>query len=60
MTPERLRPDSSRGGVTPLRSVLGWTGVSDNDEGSGPEIIDLEDTLMIRTVRMICMMVIVI
>lgn len=53
MTPERLRPDSSRGGVTPLRSVLGWTGVSDNDEGSGPEIIDLEDTLMIRTVRMI-------
>ena len=43
--------------------VLGWTGgvgpdtisniISDNDEGSGPEIIDLETTVPIRSVRFI-------
>ena len=54
MTQENQRRDSAKGGLNPVRSVLGWSGttgvVSDTEEGSGPEIIDLEETLMIRTV----------
>ena len=44
-------------------NALGWAGgvgpdtisniISDNDEGSGPEIIDLETTVTIRSVRFI-------
>ena len=52
MTTEHQRRDSFKGGLNPQKSVLGWSGagVSDTEEGSGPEIIDLEETLMIRTV----------
>ena len=52
MTQEQQRRDSFKGGLNPQKSVLGWSGagVSDTEEGSGPEIIDLEETLMIRTV----------
>ena len=55
MTQEHQRRDSFKGGLNPLKSALGWsgTGASDTEEGSGPEIIDLEDTLMIRTVSYI-------
>ena len=52
VTQEQQRRDSFKGGLNPQKSVLGWSGagVSDTEEGSGPEIIDLEETLMIRTV----------
>ena len=52
MTQEQQRRDSFKGGLNPQKSVLGWSGagVSDTEEGSGPEIIDLEETLLIRTV----------
>ena len=53
VTQENQRRDSAKGGLNPVRSALGWSGtgvVSDTEEGSGPEIIDLEETLMIRTV----------
>ena len=55
MTQEHQRRDSFKGGLNPIKSALGWSGIgaSDTEEGSGPEIIDLEDTLMIRTVSYI-------
>jgi hypothetical protein len=56
VTQEDQRRDSAKGGLNPVRSALGWsgTGVSDTEEGSGPEIIDLEETLLIRTVILFC------
>ena len=62
VTQENQRLDSAKGGLIPARSVLGWSGagVSDTEEGSGPEIIDLEETLMIRTVSQfncICLLI---
>ena len=62
MSRENLRRDSTKGGADILVSALGgWkgegggegsVGVSDIEEGSGPEIVDLQATLTttIRTV----------